>query len=311
MSPQIRASFSTKSSLKHADIKFLPIEPPRMLQQSAAAAGETYARRHFEYANLPTPTSKIKGLFGSIHPSTPPSPPAEPPRITIDARLPSPAIITCNEPLPLRLLVRKESDFSKSIHLQSLQIELIAYTKIRAHEFNRTESGSWVLSSLSNINTPIGREADPIGTEWVLNSSPWDRTPLPNTVAPAFETCNISRYYELEARVGLTYGRLGTPQSQLTVHPLRMPVLVYSGIAPPPTLLSRMAESHSTPPPFTPSSGAIVDAPPSYEDAMAIELAPVDGPRRQYAQANAPGPSGFGDDPKMSASSPHDYRKVV
>ncbi|KAI9719244.1 MAG: hypothetical protein M1812_003574 [Candelaria pacifica] len=295
---------------KHADIKFLPIEPPRLLQHSALVAEEAYARRHFEYANtLETP--KKKGLFGNLRASSLPTPSGEPPRITIDARLPNPPIITCNEPLPLRVLIRKESDFAKSIHLQSLQIELIAYTKIRAHDFDRTESGSWVVLSLSNLDTPIGLDADSVGAEWVLNSSLWNRTPLPNTVAPAFETCNISRRYELEARVGLTYGRPGTPQSQLTVHPLRMPVQVYSGVAPPPALLSIIAESQPEPPPFTPTSAKVGEAPPSYEDAMASELAPVDGPRREYAQANAAGPSGFGDDRKVSTFSPSDRSKVV
>ncbi|KAI9788718.1 MAG: hypothetical protein M1835_002117 [Candelina submexicana] len=295
---------------KHADFKFLPIEPPRPVHQSALMAGESYGRLHFEYTDI-IKSPKRSGLFGNIRATSPPTPAGVPPRITIDARLPYPAIITCNEPLPLRILVRKESDFVKSIHLQSLQIELIAYTKIRAHEFDRTESGSWVILSSSNINAPIGTDTDAVGTEWILNRSLWERIALPNTVAPGFETCNISRRYELEARVGLTYGRPGTPQAQPTVHPLRMPVQVYSGIAPPPALLSIMADSQSAPLPFTPSSAAAGDAPPSYEDAMAIELAPVDGPRRQYAQANAAGPSGFGDDRKMSASSAYDYSKVL
>jgi hypothetical protein len=101
-----------------------------------------------------------------------------------------------------------------------------------------------------------------------------------------------------------------------------MPVDVYSGIAPPPALLAEMAKKSDSssagirratqpvprpqsfsaasqaPPPFTsssrpsstsaalrpPSSDVPEDAPPSYEDAMAEELAPVDGPRRGYTQ---------------------------
>lgn len=97
-----------------------------------------------------------------------------------------------------------------------------------------------------------------------------------------------------------------------------MPVQVYSGISPPQQLLDQMAHRPSaqqTPyissnlrPPGTtnipvsgpsrppgqtqqpsdhiePSPSDIPDvAPPSYEDAMADDLAPVDGPRRDYAQ---------------------------
>ena len=37
----------------------------------------------------------------------------------------------------------------------------------------------------------------------------WSQIPLPNTVAPSFETCNLSRYYELKVKVGLGYGQDG------------------------------------------------------------------------------------------------------
>jgi hypothetical protein len=98
-------------------------------------------------------------------------------------------------------------------------------------------------------------------------------------------------------------------------------VKVYSGIAPPPALLDAMAAEgkiHSSksdarnprpsdngdippPKPQRPSTDAPVpspaaaaqpeegydDAPPSYEDAMADGIGPVDGPRREYNPPNA------------------------
>ncbi len=107
---------------------------------------------------------------------------------------------------------------------------------------------------------------------------------------------------------------------ELSVHPLRMPIQVYSGIAPPRALLEQMATrparpaaqspytASNLPPPnpvnrpaagpsrpsapqppsdhVEPSPSDIPDeAPPSYEDAMADDLAPIDGPRRDYHQA--------------------------
>ncbi len=95
-----------------------------------------------------------------------------------------------------------------------------------------------------------------------------------------------------------------------------MPVLVYSGIAPPEALLTAIADRLSRPPQQTPgplpprpptgsgglpayqssaqqgpsdhiepSPSDIPDiAPPSYEDAMADDLGPIDGPRRDYQQ---------------------------
>ena len=85
-----------------------------------------------------------------------------------------------------------------------------------------------------------------------------------------------------------------------------MPVKVYSGIAPPQALLDAMAASGRVKPaqpqpngpaqgerppmpprPAAPPAPATSDegydeAPPSYEDAMAETLSPVDGPRREY-----------------------------
>lgn len=94
---------------------------------------------------------------------------------------------------------------------------------------------------------------------------------------------------------------------------------VYSGIAPPQALLDAMAaaklqpsptkitprpswptndQQHPRPPmpprpedepePVPANAGAVYDdAPPSYEDAMADNLAPVDGPRREYHPPDA------------------------
>lgn len=95
-----------------------------------------------------------------------------------------------------------------------------------------------------------------------------------------------------------------------------MPVKVYSGIAPPKALLDAMAASNMQPapskttaqpswpadnsdarppmpprparPPVPADAGDVFDdAPPSYEDAMAENLSPVDGPRREYNPPDA------------------------
>jgi hypothetical protein len=169
----------------------------------------------------------------------------------------------------------------------------------------------------------IGSSKDEANAVWVVPSWLWENVPLPDTVPPSFDTCNISRTYELELTVGLTHGGdSGPPKLQLMTLPLRMPVKVYSGIKPPPALLEAIATSHQRPrvpmdlgsrtpsmgnhPPIahTPSSPSTPsyeqhsprvgtfaqspqampddDAPPSYEDAMADEIGPVDGPRRDY-----------------------------
>ena len=93
--------------------------------------------------------------------------------------------------------------------LQTIQIELIGYTYVRAHDLSRVETGSWVIMSYSNMAIPLGEPNAPEGTDVAIDEKLWRNIPLPNTVAPTFETCNIRRTYEIEVRVGLAHGTVG------------------------------------------------------------------------------------------------------
>jgi hypothetical protein len=327
-----RPQFFKENPRATANFTFLPIEPPRPAQ----ADGEAYARRTHQFLeNAPSvapAAGKKKSFFdrkdssGAI-PSSPTSPGASlgtPPRFVVDARLPNPAILTCNQDLPLRLLVKSMSGRNKMVYLQMLQVELIGYTKVRAHEVQRTESNSWIVASSSNMAIPLGSPSDPVGTEIPINPEYWSGKPLPNTVPPTFQTCNLSRFYELEVRVGLGYGSYKHGEDQLVVLPLRLPVKVYSGIAPPKALLEasipgeseklklgtslappQQAQTPHTPvehpgfsgpSAFPPAQGAppgppqapYDEAPPSYEDAIGQDLPPVDGYRGNYQPPPVP-----------------------
>ncbi|OAX79677.1 hypothetical protein ACJ72_06001 [Emergomyces africanus] len=289
-----RPQFYKENYRGFADIKFLPIEPPKATDSGA----ESYARRQHQFSKTGSIPGK-KGLFQKSSPSALIDLEDDPPKFSVDARLPSPPIITCNEPLPLRILVKKLNDSPDTIFLQTLQVELISYTHIRAHDLARSESGSWVIVSQSNMNIALSAGNISTGKEWKIDSSLWDRTPLPSSVAPSFDTCNISRTYDLDIRVGFTHSSSGIMKPELIVLPLRMSVQVYSGIAPPQALLDAVRRSPSkaskvseVPPPQPPRPQVAPtlppvqveydDAPPSYEDAMADALGPVDGPRREY-----------------------------
>ncbi|KAF2820556.1 hypothetical protein CC86DRAFT_114859 [Ophiobolus disseminans] len=235
-----RPQFFKENPRAVANFTFLPIEPPR----SENVDGEAYARRQHQFIEnaQSVAAGKKPGLFDrkSSTTSIPPSPSVSgtvPPRISIDARLPNPAVLTCNQDIPLRLLLKNVSERSKNVYLQMLQIELIGYTKVRAHEVARTESNSWIICSFSNMNIPIGTPTDPVDTEIPINGEYWQGKPIPNTVPPTFATCNLSRHYELEVRIGVGYGSYKHGEDQLVVLPLRLPVKVYSGVAPPKELL--------------------------------------------------------------------------
>ncbi|KAF2707226.1 arrestin [Pleomassaria siparia CBS 279.74] len=318
-----RPQFFKENPRAFANFTMLPIEPPRPPQ----ADGEAYARRQHQFLEDTASISagKKKSLFdrsdsdrkGAV-PNMPTSPTSgTPPRVTLDARLPNPAIVTCNQDVPLRVLVKNMSERKKNLYLQMLQIELIGYTKVRAHEVERTESNSWILASMSNMAIPLGSPTDPIGTEVPINPEYWQGKSIPNTVAPSFQTCNLSRHYELEVRVGIGYGSYEHGRDQLIVLPLRLPVKVYSGIAPPKALLEatltgdagKLKPAYLEPnaqvqPPYTPhtptgsgfasasaSPPAQVpydDAPPSYEDAIGQDLPPINGYRGSYQPPPVP-----------------------
>jgi hypothetical protein len=147
-------------------------------------------------------------------------------------------------------------------------------------------------------------------------------------VAPSFRACNLTRSYELETRVGLGYGAPGNIQvCQVSSHWLEVIyILTWDETAANslghPLFPSRDSFGHLTPlspprrhgcpphssyrpysprasnarphyPPQLGTAGAdeVADAPPSYEDAITDEIAPVESVGRHYSgvtDANAP-----------------------
>ncbi|SMY18958.1 unnamed protein product [Zymoseptoria tritici ST99CH_1A5] len=322
----VRQSLFKENPRAYAPFNFFPIEPPR----PRSSGSETYARQRHAFTAFPsaggetlsTSREKMRHLFGSgSDAKSPPSPttvqsdhPA--PAISLDARLPEPAILTCSQSIPLRLLIKRLNTSTDPIHLTSLQISLIGHTKIRAHEVFRTESQSWIVMSKSNLDIPLLETAagggGGEGQECVVDENLWKGCGLPNTVAPGFVTCNIQRFYQIDVRVGLAYRGRGKEKPQTIILPLRLDTQVFSGIAPPPEVLARMAAASSSTPttnpinaklraegrqdpdfgantvPYTPVEGMgggeeLGEAPPpSYEDAIAEDAAPVRAPRPVY-----------------------------
>lgn len=330
----VRPKFYQENLRNETPLTFLPIELPRPIERD----GETYGRRKHQFQRTVSGNSvRRKSLFrqnsGTI-------PEEEPLAFQVDVRLPNPAIITCREPLPMRILIERLNSSTSSLYLSTLQVELIGNTEVRAHDLNRRESGTWLLVSLANLSVPLEHPSNKTNA-WTIPSRFWDNIRLPATVAPTFRTCNISRKYELEVRIGLTHGMADGMRPETIMSPIRLDVDIWSGIRPPPQLLEAMAQSRqehgqwqrpsrlnslpsvdanqntfgqhqnhqsSTPtsplpqnsssklqyapppgrPPSSgnaaahpgPSNGAVTeDLPPSYEDAIAADLAPVDGPR--------------------------------
>ncbi|KAG8168753.1 hypothetical protein KVR01_001502 [Diaporthe batatas] len=209
-----------RENIRHqVGFKFMPIEPPRPRPTNQ----EGYARRPFTF----TPKSpgingkpqaqqqqKRQSVFsrkqssnGLATDGSSPSEPEQPPSVEISARLPHPAILTCNKPIPLRLLAKKLVDTSAQCYLVSLQIDLVGSTIVRCQDLVNTETTRWVVASRHGLSIPLQKgPGDAVGTETEVNNVLWNNSPLPNTVMPSFITCNLKRTYSLELKLGVSWG---------------------------------------------------------------------------------------------------------
>ena len=245
-----------------AGFKFLPIEPPR----PTLTGQDGFARRPFAFKPR-TPVHERKTSFFSrkgdkgdgqeTSDSKSAGGPngADAPSVEMSARLPHPPVLTCNKPIPLRLIAKKLAYCSDQVYLTSFEMSLIGVTEIRCHNIFNRKSNRWVVASKPNLQIPLTSSPnDEVGSELVVPDDIWRNVPLPNTIAPSFVTCNLTRKYELEIKLGLTWGeppKTGgmfskqTPQQPTTIYlPLHFSsVEVYSGIKPPVELVEAAAQS--------------------------------------------------------------------
>jgi Arrestin (or S-antigen), N-terminal domain len=152
--------------------RFIPLDPPRKLTSSK----EVYARRPYSFQNGPS---------GEV-----------------DARLPSPPVLTWDQHIPLRIILRKSEENEEQLYLAFLQLRLFDFTEIRASDVIRVRTNARKLLSLDGLAIPVW---NPSEIEKMLDSTLWDRLLLPSTVEPSFETCNLRRTYDLEVGIGLGY----------------------------------------------------------------------------------------------------------
>ncbi|KAI1751315.1 hypothetical protein F4782DRAFT_190568 [Xylaria castorea] len=219
--------------------KFLPIEPPRPDSQKQ----EAFARRPFAFKPR-TPLSARRSFFGSKPSNFPNGTGQTPPSVEMSARLPFPSILTCNKPVPLRLVVKKLLPSQEEVHLTALEIALVGYTHVRVANLEKVERTRWIVVSALNLSIALGSPTDPVDAEFEVPNTIWAAQRLPNTVAPSFRTCNLMRRYELEMKFSLSWGLPGAGKSggmlpQVVSLPLTMSKIeIFSGIKPPAALLS-------------------------------------------------------------------------
>jgi len=180
----------------------LPIEPPRPPKNSR----QSYARRQHQFApavNIPAKP----GIFRKASSATVADDDAVPPSISFEGRLPDPPIVTCNEPLPLRVLINKLNESPATLYLQLIELVLISDTTTQAHQLRRSDIANFILVSLSNLHVPLLPLENSKGSkEMEIDPALWSHASLPNTVVPAFDTCNLSCKHWLDIKIGLSWG---------------------------------------------------------------------------------------------------------
>ncbi|KIH94483.1 hypothetical protein SPBR_05611 [Sporothrix brasiliensis 5110] len=130
------------------------------------------------------------------------------PSIQLIALLPFPAILTCNEPLPLRIVARKLEASREQVYLTSLDIRLLGRTRVKGQDVEQTKTATWIIMTRLGLTIPVCDPDAPVDSELELPDDMWRHNALPNTVMPGFVTCNISRDYQLEVRAGLCWSVL-------------------------------------------------------------------------------------------------------
>lgn len=249
-----RPGFFKENWRYQVGFKFLPIEPPRPPKTSQ----EAFARRPFTFRPRGPALPKKSSFFGGRSPAagSPDDPNQMPPNIEMSARLPFPSIITCNEPLPLRLIARKLAPTTtreQQVYLTGIEVMLIGYTQVRVHNLENTEVSHFPIISVPQISPPIAlfnSPTDPVDTEFEVPKTLWANRRLPNTVAPSFRTCNLARRYAIQVLLTLNWGLPATAPRQIPQSitlPLKLSnVEVFSGITPPPELLNSIATADGT-----------------------------------------------------------------
>ena len=241
--------------------KFLPLEPPRPKRTGQ----EAFAQRPFTFRpKSPVTPDKKRALFGKFSEKgkKPPVLTSDeesslPPSIEMSARLPYPMVLTCNQPVPLRLVARRINDNMDPVYLVAFQMDLIGITEVRCHNLVDKRISRWIIAQKSDLMVPLNPAEDGI-SEMVIPDSLWKNVPLPNTVAPSFNSCNLSRRYEVDIKLGLCWGKPKSfPQPPTVYLPLHFAKLeVFSGVVPPAALVEASLNSRARPRPSSASAAA-------------------------------------------------------
>lgn len=90
------------------------------------------------------------------------------------------------------------------VFLRNFQTMLIETTEVRARGSMEVHTRSCVIQTTTRVQHEPNAM---VGSTWSFDDSLWSQHCVPLHLTPTFETCNISRSYKLEIRLGIEFGR--------------------------------------------------------------------------------------------------------
>lgn len=202
--------------------------------------------------------------------------------IIFDMRFPT--YVNPLQELPIRLFVIQTSDphtkTMPTLYLDSLTFKLYATTDTRSQTYVKRHTHSVTLLTQADMMValpPVEFDAATLPTlgqvwEVELPRALWQNVRIPDTVAPSFRMCNITRNYSFEVVAGFVVVPGEKPRFVSVIGEIQ----ILSGIAGP-ALPGRSGSSSSAaaaaaapPPPFPmrPGQQSTDDAPPAYTDVV-------------------------------------------
>jgi hypothetical protein len=110
--------------------------------------------------------------------------------------------LTHGRTIAMRLNVTQLNSTSHDLHLQSFQMLLFGYTDIKIGTSIRTEMSCFTVVSRSNLDLRICGANSDIGIDYEVDAHLWAGKELPSDVVPSFDSCGLSRRYEVEVLMG-------------------------------------------------------------------------------------------------------------
>lgn len=126
----------------------------------------------------------------------------------IEAELVNGPFLLLGHPIALEVKIMNMNDGQAAISLRDFQTLLLEMTEIRARGSMQSHTRPWIIQTMTNLCQPLVAEDRPtFGSVLRLDDRLWSRHRVPIHLTPTFETCNLSRSYKLEVRLGIDFGQ--------------------------------------------------------------------------------------------------------